>query len=106
LNIPPGFGYAFSKLEPGIEELVGAAGIKERLDAAFRQFFMLDPGDFPEPLSAEYESILESLSWLPGDEGKGTAETTIDAMSEEQAAALAKRLFSFYVDAAEIYFRR
>jgi hypothetical protein len=45
------------------------------------------PDDFPEPLHAEYASILEALTWLPGDESRGIAETTLDAMTEEEAGA-------------------
>ena len=30
------------------------------------------PDDFPEPLRAEYASILEALTWLPGDEAGGS----------------------------------
>jgi hypothetical protein len=45
--------------------------------------------------------------WLPGEDDppKGTAEATLEAMTEE-AAALSQRLFSFYVDAAEARYRR
>lgn len=101
MSYPGGFTYAFAKLEQAIEELVGAGDVKERLDTAGRTLAPIFPDDFPEPLRTEYASIREALTWLPGEEGKGTAETTLDAMTEDEAGALARRLFSLYLDAAE-----
>ena len=48
----------------------------------------------------EYAAIYEALTWLPGDEGRGIVKTTLEAISEEEAGALALRLFFLYVDAA------
>jgi hypothetical protein len=61
------------------------------------------PDDFPEPLRAEYASILEALTWLPGDESRGIAETTLDAMTEEEAGALARRVFALYSGAVDVH---
>lgn len=97
----PGFTYAFGKLEQSIEELVGAGEIKDRLDTAGKTLAPIVPEDFPEPMRAEYASIYEALTWVPGEEGKGTAETTLEAMTEGEADTLAKRLFSLYLDAAD-----
>jgi hypothetical protein len=99
---PGGFTYAFGKLEQAIEELVGTGAIEERLDTAGKTLAPIFPDDFPEPLRAEYASIREALTWLPGDETRGTAETTLDAMTEDEAGALARRLFSLYLDAADV----
>ena len=59
-------------------------------------------------LQDEYRAIHEALTWLPGEDDppKGTAETTLEAMTEDEAATLTKRLFSFYTNDAEVYYRR
>jgi len=105
---PNDFLYAFAKLERAIEELVGAGEVKDRLDAAARASFMIFAEDFPPDLQDEYRAIHEALTWLPGEDHppKGTAETTLESMTEDEAAALSKRLLSFYIDAAEVYHKR
>ncbi len=58
--------------------------------------------DFPAPLREEYASIREAMTWLPGEVDKGTAETTLEAMTEDEAGVLAQRLFSLYLSAADV----
>jgi hypothetical protein len=99
---PGGFTYALGKLDQAIEELEGAGEIKERLDAAGKTLAPIFPDDFPEPLRTEYASIHEALTWLPGDETRGTAETTLAAMTDEEASSLAQRLVSLYTRAEHI----
>jgi hypothetical protein len=76
---PRGFTYAFSRLEQAIEELVGAGGVKERLEAATITLAPIFPDDFPAGhLRDEYAD-----------------------MTQEEAGSLAKSLFSLYTSAAE-----
>ena len=101
---PVGFTSAFGKLEQAIEELVGAGDIKERLEAATITLSPIFPEDFPAGhLRDEYADIRQALTWLPPEEGSGQelAESTLEAMTEEEAGTLAKSLFSLYKSAAE-----
>jgi hypothetical protein len=101
---PVGFTYAFGKLEQAIEELVGAGDVKERLKVATMTLVPIFPDDFPAGhLRDEYADIRQALTWLPPEEGSGQGlpESTLEAMTEEEAGALAKSLFSLYTSAAE-----
>ena len=101
---PVGFTNAFGKLEQAIRELVGAGDVKERLEVATMTLAPIFPDDFPAGhLRDEYADIRQALTWLPSQEGsgQGLAESTLEAMTEEEAGALAKSLFSLYTDAAE-----
>ncbi len=99
------FSFAFAKLEEAVEQLVGQDDIKERLSGATITMAPIFPDDFPAGrLRDEYTSIREALTWLPPEEGsdQGLLGATIDAMTEEEAARLARRLFTLYSDAAEV----
>src|SRR5215216_3853611 len=101
---PVGFTYAFGKLEQAIEELVGAGDVKERLKVATMTLVPIFPDDFPAGhLPDEYADIRQALTWLPSEEGSGQGlpESTLEAMTEEEAADLAKSLLSLYTSAAE-----
>jgi len=74
-------------LDQAIEELEGAGEVKERLDAAGRTLAPIFPDNFPEPLRIEYASIREALTWLPGGRNQGTAESTLAAMTDEEASS-------------------
>jgi hypothetical protein len=106
---PVGFTSAFGKLEQAIEELVGAGGVKERLEAATMKLSPIFPDDFPAGhLRDEYADIRQALTWLPPEEGsgQGLAESTLEAMTEEEAGTLAKSIFSLYTSAAEALHER
>jgi hypothetical protein len=101
---PRGFTSAFGRLEQAIEELVGAGGVKERLEAATMELSPVFPEDFPAGhLRDEYADIRQALAWLPPEEGGGQAlaESTLEDMTKEEAGTLAKSLFSLYASAAE-----
>jgi hypothetical protein len=102
---PVGFTYAFGKLEQAIGELVGAGDVKERLKVATMTLVPIFPDDFPAGhLRDEYADIRQALTWLPPEEegsGQGWLESTLEAMTEEEAGDLAKSLFSLYTSAAE-----
>jgi len=92
-----GFTKAFGRLEQAIEELVGAGGVKERLEAATITLAPIFPDEFPAGhLRDEYADIRQALTWLPPEEGSGQGlrESTLEAMTEEEAGALAKSLFT------------
>jgi hypothetical protein len=106
---PGGFTYAFGKLGQAIEELVGAGGVKERLEAATIELAPIFPDDFPAGhLRDEYSDIRQALTWIPPEEGSGQGllESTLEAMTEGEAADLAKSIFSLYTSAAEAVYGR
>ena len=91
-------------MEQAIEELVGAGGVKERLEAATITLAPIFPDDFPAGhLRDEYADIRQALTWLPPVEGsgQGVLSSNLEAMTEEEAGSLAKSLFSLYKSAAE-----
>jgi hypothetical protein len=101
---PVSFTYAFGKLEQAIEELVGAGDVKERLEVATMTLAPIFADDFPAGhLRDEYADIRQALTWSPPEEGRGQGllESTLEGMTEEEAGALAKSLFSLYKSAAE-----
>ena len=101
---PVGFTNAFGKLEQAIGELVGAGNIKERLEVATITLAPIVPDEFPAGhLRDEYADIRQALTWLPPEEGSGQGllESTLEAMTEEEAGDLARSLFSLYTSAAE-----
>ena len=101
---PVGFTNAFGKLEQAIEELVGAGDVKERLEVATMTLAPIFADDFPAGhLRDEYADIRQALTWSPSEEGRGQGllESTLEGMTEEEAGALAKSLFSLYKSAAE-----
>ena len=100
---PVGFTNAFGKLEQAIRELVGAGDVKERLEIAATTLVLIFPDDFPAGhLRDEYADIRQALA-RPPPEGSGQEllESTLEAMTEEEAGELAKSLFSLYTSAAE-----
>jgi hypothetical protein len=106
---PGGFTYAFGKLGQAIEELVGAGGVKERLEAATIKLAPIFPDDFPAGhLRDEYCDIRQALTWMAPEEGsrQGLLESTLEAMTEDEAADLAKSIFSLYTSAAEAVYGR
>jgi hypothetical protein len=105
---PGGFIYAFGKLEQAIEDLVGVGNIKERLATATFALAPIFPDDFPAGhLRDEYADIRQALTWLPPEGSQqGLLESTLEAMTEEEATALAKSLFSLYTSAAEAVYVR
>jgi hypothetical protein len=106
---PVGFTYAFGKLEQAIGELVGAGDVKERLKVATMTLAPIFPDDFPAGhLRDEYADIRQALMWLPPEEGRGQGllESTLEAMTEEEAGMLAKSLFTVYTSAAEALHER
>jgi hypothetical protein len=106
---PGGFTYAFGKLGQAIEELVGAGGVKERLEAATIKLASIFPDDFPAGhLRDEYSDIRQALTWIPSEEGSGQGllESTLEAMTEEETADLAKSIFLLYTSAAEAVYGR
>jgi hypothetical protein len=91
-----------AKLASAVDELQGSGYVRERLyNACMKGLAVLFPDDFPDDLRGEYEQILEALSWLPpeGETDAGMVETSINAMSTEEAKSLVRRISAFYTRA-------
>jgi hypothetical protein len=97
--------YAIQKLYLALNTLVGTGSVRERLaDAYQRHLTPVSPNDFPEELREEYREIRTGLTWVPVEyEGQGRLRSTINAISEEEALLLAKRLVSLFYDLVEYY---
>ena len=98
--------YAIEKLHLAISTLVGTGSVRERLAEAYlRHLSPVSAKDFPEELREEYRELITTLSWVPVEyEGQGTLRSTSNAMSDEKAVMLARRLVGLYYDLVEYYF--
>jgi hypothetical protein len=98
--------YAIEKLHLAISTLVGTGSVRERLAEAYlRHLSPVSAKDFPEELREEYRGIITTLSWVSVEyEGQATLRSTSNAMSDEEAVMLARRLVSLYYDLVEYYF--
>jgi hypothetical protein len=94
METPRDFGYAFGKLETAVEALVGEGAIRGRLFTTRRHFVITQAEDFPEHLRAEHSQLFQEITPNPHD------------LRPKQAGALAEKLFSFYTNVAEAYYRR
>ncbi len=90
--------YAVAKLGAAVDELKGSGDVRGKLfRATMTGLARLFPDDFPDDLRGEYEEIREAISWLPTGGGpSGKVGTTIHAMSEEEASAVADRIIALY----------
>jgi hypothetical protein len=87
------------KLAQAVGELIKAGDIRVRLYKAFRRFLPLfTRDDLPEDLQAELVELKRDLSRLPPEfEDQGTAVVTIESMTEQEAQALATRIFELHL---------
>ncbi len=73
---------------------VGPGRIRERLHSAAMGFHILRPDDFPDDydLRPQYEQLWKKLTAKKAKADEGTLRATIDAMSEGEAAEIARKL--------------
>ena len=91
--------YAVSKLGDAVDELDQEQyDIRTRLlNACMRGLARLLPNDFPGDLRGEYEQITEDLTWVPGGgPNEGNIEATLNAMTYEEAHAVAEKIRRLY----------
>jgi len=79
--------YAQEKLGLAADELVGPGPIKERLRRAALTLSVVSAKDFPTDLQPHFKKIHSALT-----RRRGKVEKTIDAMTEEEASAVAKHI--------------
>jgi hypothetical protein len=99
MPIPPSEGYAHEKLMLAVHALAtGVSPLQKRLADAAQLLIRLQPDDFPEDLRRMFEGVIDDLSFdqAQGDEGRIAA--TMKITSDEDASAIAGRIFSLFVE--------
>ncbi len=99
------------KLGEAVETLVSGTGpLKQRLYNCYRDLGVLDPGqlaDEHEGLAQDLEDLKNAFTWLPASEERpdlGTLYGTLNALDEDEARKLARRVVSLYEDVClELY---
>ena len=92
--------YAKQKLNAVVSSLEDGTGtVKDRLSRVFLNLDLIRDG-IPSPYRSEYEAILESLSNCP-DQGDGTVNATLAAMSDHEADDIAKRIYKLAENVAD-----
>ena len=90
--------YVQEKLAQAVGELNKAGDIRVRLYKVFKCFLPLFTRDLPEDLQAELVELKRDLSRLPTEyEDQATAVVTIESMTDQEAQALATRIFELYL---------
>ena len=97
--------YTYEKLMVAVSTLTGPGDIRARLvDTFISGLHVLGPNDFPEELRDDWAGIKRALTWLPAEGNEGTAQRTIEAMSDDEARKVASSVFSLFLQVAERYF--
>jgi hypothetical protein len=100
MPIPPSEDYAYEKLMLAVHALAtGVSPLQERLVDAALLLIRLQPHDFPDKdLRRIFEGVIDDLSFdqAQGDEGQIAA--TMKNTSDEDARAIAGRIFSLFVE--------
>jgi hypothetical protein len=93
--------YAIGKLWRAVDILAsGTASLQQRLyDAYLSSLHVLSKRDFPDKLQPDFEVIVAALTWIPVDhEGQGTAASTTDAMSDDEARQVATHIVNLFYE--------
>ncbi len=99
------------KLGEAVETLAGGTGpLRQRLYDCYRDIGVLDPGqlaDEHEGLAQGLEELKNAFTWLPASEERpdlGRLYGTLNALGEDEARKLARRVVSLYEDVCrELY---
>ena len=99
IEVRMAYDYAREKFWQAVDTLVGDGSIQERLANAATILIRLHPAgdkDVPEELREEFKAVYHELTKenATGNEGKIAATTS--KLNSEQAATLARRIFSMY----------
>ncbi len=98
--------YTYEKLMVAVSTLTGPGDIRARLlDAFISALHVLGSNDFPEELRDDWLEIMQALTWLPAERDEGTAQRTVEAMSDDEAREVASQVFSLFLQVAERYCR-
>lgn len=95
--------YRQEKLMLAVQSLIGANPIKDRLFSAFvDNLVRLTQDDFPEDdLRRRFETLRQALNEKPALADEGTAQATINQMSNQEAEYYAVEILSLLLDVYE-----
>jgi hypothetical protein len=98
------YQYTAAKFVQALDSLVGNGELKERLFSAVITLTVIKVDDLPKALRSEYAELLEALTWvrLPPDRlDQGTLLSTLEAMTVEEAATIARKILHLYTHVLE-----
>lgn len=75
----------------------GTGDIKERPQHAMIEVILAHPEDFPSTLRQQYEQLVASGTRSAAVGHEGTVRATLNGMSIEEAAGLAKNLYALAI---------
>jgi hypothetical protein len=95
--------YVLEKLFLAVDALVSHSGrVQERLVAAAIAFLPAKPDDLPyEDLRKKFAGIKDDLAFQPASGNEGMIAATLKITSDEDASAIARRIFNLYCDLDE-----
>jgi hypothetical protein len=79
----------------------GVGDIRDRLFSAFLTIGVFKVEELPDDIQNDYRQTMEDLSWLPAEGDEGKVRATLNEMSDDEATALAERIFRMFVRGAE-----
>jgi hypothetical protein len=91
----------YERLRVAVESLVGVGDIRDRLFGAFLTIGVFKVEELPDDIQNDYRQTMEDLSWLPAEGDEGKVRATLNEMSDDEATALAERIFRMFVRGAE-----
>jgi hypothetical protein len=101
--------YAREKLGQAMDALEGTGPIKQRLYRAWNDgLHVVQPEMLSDGLRKEFQALREAFTWVAPDpetvkgEWPGTVVSTLRAMSDEEARALAAKIERLYTGAGGI----
>lgn len=96
--------YAHEKLLVATQILATGTGrINDRLRLAALSIVTLKPDDFPEgELRRKFRGVMDDLTFQQAKGNEGNIAATLGITSEEDASAIARRIFELYGDVRDL----
>lgn len=96
--------YTYERLRLAVENLAtGRGSLQDRLYYAFLDIHPLRVEDFPERLRDEFRKISEEMIQVEPVSEEGSIKATCRAMSDDEAANIAQRIFDLFATIARRY---
>ena len=98
---PPSESYAYEKLLEAVNALATSNGrLQDRLSDAASFLIRLQPADFPDDLRRIFEGVIDDLTFGQAQGEEGQIVATMKGTSDDDAKAIATRIFSLFVEMA------
>ena len=87
--------YITEQFDIAMKALVGRGDIKDRLLSAGLTLIAVFPHDLPEQIREDHRALLERLTEvsLEDPDHQGTLSATVEALSDEEAEDLARKIY-------------